>query len=166
MPDHRPLSEIEIVQNPALGAFVLWRFGLGYQSEDGRAPLLPLSFLVLPLLLHRPTLEVISSTYKTSGLALFAGKLGKERENLLAIHERALALRPLTFQSIGLGINQRLLTLDYENVTIRANTPDSSKGKPAIPERIKALTNGADKLGFWFSQLSFQQVASILVVQF
>jgi hypothetical protein len=166
VPDHRRLSEIEIVQNPALGAFALWRFGLGYQSEDGRPPLLPLSFLVLPLLLHRPTLEAIGSTYKTSGLALFAAKLGKERELLLSIHERAMALRFLTFQSIGLGINQRLLTLDYENVTIRANTPDPSKRKAAIPERIKPVVGAADKLGFWFSQLSFQQVCSILAVQF
>jgi hypothetical protein len=52
---------------------------------------LPLAFLVLPLVLHRPTLEMINSTRKASGLALFAAKLGEERENLLAVHERALA---------------------------------------------------------------------------
>ncbi|MET4325324.1 hypothetical protein ABIB80_001145 [Bradyrhizobium sp. i1.15.2] len=162
----RPLNEIEIVQNPALGAYALWRFGLGYQSEDGRTPLLPLSFLVLPLLLHRPTLDVISSTLKPSGLTLFAAKLGKEREKLLAVHERALALRPLTLQSIGLGINQRLLTLDYTTTYIRANTPETSVRKAAVPERIRAFSGAADKVGFWFAQLSFQQIASILAVEF
>ncbi len=162
----RPLNETEIVQNPALGAYALWRFGLGYQSEDGRTPLLPLSFLVLPLLLHRPTLDVISSTLKPSGLTLFAAKLGKEREKLLAVHERALALRPLTLQSIGLGINQRLLTLDYTTTYIRANTPETSVRKAAVPERIRAFSGAADKVGFWFAQLSFQQIASILAVEF
>lgn len=162
----RALNEIEIVQNPALGAYILWRFGLGYQSEDGRTPLLPLSFLVLPLLLHRPTLDVVSSTLKPSGLTLFAAKLGKERENLLAVHERALALRHLTLQSIGLGINQRLLTLDYTSATIRANTPETTVRKPAIPERIRTFSGAADKVGFWFSQLSFHQIASVLTVEF
>jgi hypothetical protein len=89
----RALTELEIVQNPALGAYVLWRFGVGFQSEDGRPAALPLAFLVLPLLLHQPTLKMIKSTQKASGLALFAAKLGQERENLLAVHERALALR-------------------------------------------------------------------------
>lgn len=162
----RSLDEIEIIQNPALGAYILWRFGLGYQADDGRSALLPLSFLVLPLLLHRPTLDVISSTLKQSGLTLFAAKLGKERENLLAVHERALALRPLTFQSIGLGINQHLLTLDYASTTIRANALEDGARSPKIPERIKAFTGAAEKVGFWFSQLSYQQIGSILAVEF
>lgn len=31
----RVLTELEIVQNPALGAYALWRFGVGFQSDDG-----------------------------------------------------------------------------------------------------------------------------------
>lgn len=119
MPISLPLSEIEIIQNPALGAYTLWRFGLGFQSEDGRPAVFPLAFLVLPVVLHRSTLGIISSTQRASGLALFAAKLGQERENLLAVHERALALRLLTLQSISVGINERLLTLDYMRATIR-----------------------------------------------
>ena len=120
------LTELEIVQNPALGAYALWRFGVGYQTEDGRPPPLPLAFLVLPLLLHQPTLKMIASTQKASGLTLFAAKLGQERENLLAVHERALALRRLSLQSIAMGVDHRLLTLDYNAVTLRANTADES----------------------------------------
>jgi hypothetical protein len=59
-----PLNEFEIVQNPALGAYAIWRFGLGFQSEEGRPAALPLAFLILPLVLHRPTLEMINSTRK------------------------------------------------------------------------------------------------------
>jgi hypothetical protein len=160
-----PLSEIEIIQNPALGAYTLWRFGLGFQSEDGRPAVFPLAFLVLPLVLHRSTLDIIGSTQRASGLALFAAKLGQERENLLAVHERALALRLLTLQSISVGINERLLTLDYVTTTIRANTPESSVKKPILPERIKAFSGAAEKVGYWFSKLSFQQVSSILAVE-
>src|SRR5262249_1383439 len=109
----RELSESEIVQNAALGAYVLWRFGIGVQREDARPAPLVLSFLVLPLLLHQPTLRMITSTQKASGLTLFAAKLGQQREDLLAVHERAHALRRLSLQSIAMGVNNRLLTLDY-----------------------------------------------------
>jgi hypothetical protein len=164
-PGTSPLNEFEIVQNPALGAYAIWRFGLGFQSEEGRPATLPLAFLVLPLVLHRPTLEMINSTRKASGLALFAAKLGEERENLLAVHERALTLRRLTLQSIAMGVGGRLLTLDYVAATVRANTPEPTIRKPVLPERIKGFS-GAEKVGYWFSKLGLHQVASTLAVEF
>ena len=162
----RLLTEQEIIQNPALGAYALWRFGVGYQSEDHRPAPLPLSFLVLPLILHQPTLKMISSTQRSSGLALFAAKLGQQRENLLAVHERALALRRLSLQSIAMGVNNRLLSLDYNAVTLRANTADDLLRKPALPERIRGFSGAAEKIGYWFSKLGLHQVASILAVEF
>jgi hypothetical protein len=160
------LTELELVQNPALGAHAIWRFGLSFQSEDGHLPTLPLAFLVLPLVLHRRTLETINSTRKASGFALFAAKLGEEREDLLAVHERALALRRLSLQSIAMGVGCRLLSLDYAAVTLRANTPDPSIRKPVLPERIQSLSSAADKIGYWFSKFGLHQVASTLAVEF
>jgi hypothetical protein len=160
------LNEVQIVQNPALGAYTIWRFGLGFQSEDGRPVALPLAFLLLPLVLHRPTLGMISSTQRASGLALFAAKLGQERENLLAVHERALTLRGLTLQSIAMGIGQRLLTLDYVSATIRANLPEPTTRNPVLPERIRNFSVAAEKVGYWFSKLGTHQVASTLAVDF
>jgi hypothetical protein len=162
----KALTELEIVQNPALGAYAVWRFGVGFQSEDSRPAALPLTFLVLPLLLHQPTLRIITSTQRASGLALFSAKLGQERENLLAVHERARALRRLTLQSIAMGVNNRLLTLDYNSATLRANTADESLQKPSLPERIRGFAGAADKLGYWFSKLGLHQVASTLAVEF
>jgi Family of unknown function (DUF6521) len=161
-----PLSEFEIVQNPALGAYAIWRFGLGFQSEESRPAVLPLAFLVLPLVLHRPTLELITSTRKASGLALFAAKLGEERENLLALHERAHILRRLTLQSIAMGISSHLLTLDYQAATLRANTLEPNIRKPVLPERIKGFSGAADKVGYWFSKVGLPQVAATLAVEF
>jgi hypothetical protein len=97
---------------------------------------------------------------------LFAAKLGEERENLLAVHERARALRRLSLQSIAMGVDHRLLTLDYEAATLRANTADESLQKPPLPERIRGFSSAAEKLGYWFSRLGLHQVASTLVVEF
>jgi hypothetical protein len=162
----RTLNELEIVQNPALGAYALWQFGLGFQAEEGQAPVLPLSFLVLPLLLHRATLDNISSTRKRSGLSVFAAKLGEERENLIAVHDRALILRGLTLQSLALAVNSGLLTVKYDEATARSNSPDPRLRGPFLPERIKRFSSAADKLGAWFSRAGLAQVASTLRVAF
>lgn len=162
----RPLSEPEIVQNPALGAYMIWQFSLGFQAEDARLAPLPLAFLVLPLLLHRRTLEMIGSTRKSSGLALFAAKLGEERENLLAVHERALLLRSLTLQSVAMGSRAKLLTVDYAAAAVRANALEPKSKKPALPERIKGVAGAAEKLGHWFCKAGLHQVATTLRVEF
>jgi Family of unknown function (DUF6521) len=109
---------------------------------------------------------MINSTRKASGLALFAAKLGEERENLLAVHERALTLRRLTLQSIAMGVGGRLLTLDYVAATVRANTPEPTVRKPVLPERIRGFSGAAEKVGYWFSKLGLHQVASTLAVEF
>lgn len=162
----RGLSEAEIIQNPALGAFALWKFGLAYQAREGNQVIFPLAFLLLPLVLHSPTIEIVVGTNKTSGLALFAGKLGEKREDLLAVHERALTLRHLTLESIIFGEQTKLLSIDVMRGTLRANTIEGNTKPPILPERIKWLSPSCEKLGHWFAGLTDQQVASTLNVEF
>jgi len=160
------LNESEIIQNPALGAFLLWKFGRGFQADESLQATLPLFFLVLPLLLHSQTGRVIESTRRTSGLVLFAAKLGENREDLLAVHERALTLRNLTWISIEIGIRSGLLTVDYSAATARANTLDGPLAKPWLPERLKSMPARAEKVGYWFSKSGINQIASVLRVEF
>lgn len=165
-PPRRAPTELELVQNPALGAYAIWQFGLGYQREGERPSPLPLPFLVLPLLLHLPTLNMIGSTQKRSGLTLFAAKLGENRENLLAVHGRALALRMLTLRSIGFAVDAGLATVDYAGATLRANTPPPKAKKPVLPDRIKSFSGAAEKVGCWFALMSLSQISSTLRVDF
>lgn len=160
------LNELEIVQNPALGAYSLWHFGLGFQTAGGEAPALPLAFLVLPLLLHRPTMDKITSTRRGSGLSIFASKVGEEMENLLAVHQRALVLRKLTLESLSFATTARLITVNYENATIRSNSLDSKMKAPPIPERIKHIPKAAEKVGHWFSEAGIARVSATLRVDF
>ena len=158
------LNELEIVQNPSLGGYLIWQCGLSFQSEVGLQASFPLAFLVLPIILHRPTLDLVTSTRKASGMALFAAKVGEEQENLLAIHERALVLRGLSLQSVAFAVNRGLIHVNYAEATFRSNTL-TTKG-PSIPERIKSLSAGAGKLGSWFSKMTLHQIATTLKVDF
>jgi Family of unknown function (DUF6521) len=160
----RSLSESELIQNPALGAFAIWQFALAFQAEMGAPVSFSAAFLVLPLVLHRSSLDLIGSTHKSSGLALFVAKLAKNREDLLAVHERARALRKLTLQSIGVGIGAGLLAVNYEGAALRANEEKAKLKKPPLPDRLKAIPGAAAKLGLWFSKMDFDQVVAALMV--
>jgi Family of unknown function (DUF6521) len=160
------LSEAAIVQNEALGAYAIWRFGLGFQERDGRAVTLPLAFLLLPLVLHAPTLAMVLGTQKASGLHLFAGKLGEQREDLLAVHGRALALRQLTLGSLIVAEQSRLVRIDPSIATVRAFSPHHGLQVPSLPERIRRVAPACEKIGYWFACLSDQQVAHTLKVGF
>jgi hypothetical protein len=161
-PQRRALREVDAIQNPALGAFLLWRCCREYRDSAKGMPLL-LSFLVLPLLLHRKTLDTVNSTLKSSGLPLFAAKLGELQEELLAVHTRATVLRELGLSSIAFGVQSRMVVVDYARAELRALPIEK---KPFIPERLKPLVRGAERVGIWFSNLDVNQIASLLRVEF
>jgi hypothetical protein len=160
------LSEAAIVQNEALGAYAIWRFGLGFQERDDQAVTLPLAFLLLPLVLHAPTLAMVLGTQKASGLHLFAGKLGEQREDLLAVHGRALALRQLTLGSLMVAEQSRLVRIKPSTATVRAFSPHHELQAPPLPERTRRVGPACEKIGYWFAGLSDQQVAHALKVEF
>lgn len=155
-------SPVGLVQNPAFGAAILWQFAQSFQAEkiDDLAPLNSL-FLVLPIILHMETMEVARSTNTVSGLAKFVSKVAENRERLFAIHERALALRGLTLESVATGLASKLLSINYNTAAVRAN----DLKLPTPPEGIKAHFAVADRLGRWFARLPLGQVYRLLQVE-
>lgn len=154
-------NAVAAVQNPAFGATLLWRFGLGYQDEAAEAPLMLLHFLVLPLVLHAPTLALVVGTRPSSSVALFASKLADQREELVAVHERALKLRALTLESLSAGVTARLLSVDYDVASVRSN----EARQPTPPERLKQHFSAAEKLGRWFARTPADQTFTLLRVE-
>lgn len=164
--EKRPLTDITLIQNPALCAFVLWKFAKAHQVRNNEEAILPLFFLVLPMVLHRPTLDLVLSTNKASGLGLFAGKLGENREDLIALHDRANRLKSLTFEALVLGENRRLLTIKTQDASVRANELGDGYKIPSLPERLRWITPACDRVGYWFAGLPVQQIARSLQVEF
>jgi hypothetical protein len=160
--DEREISPVALVQNPAFGSLLLWSFGRAYQSEKvGELPPMTAFFVVLPLVLHGPTVRLIRSTNQSSGLSKFVSKLGEQRERLLAIHDRAMALRNLTLESIAMGIAAQIMKTEYESGLVRSNDVKP----PTSPERLKHHVASAEKLGRWFARLPLAQVFSLLQVE-
>lgn len=158
--------EAQNVQNPALGAAVLWRFCCGYVDTHPTSapPRLPLLFLVLPIVLHQATAEILQRTRGSSGLRAFAAKFSdvavSKQDLLLQIHERVLRWRPLTLQSFELAAAGHLLQLLEAGEVI----PLSRTKARGLPDDVKQLLTNAEKLGSWCGQLTLHEITTTLKV--
>jgi hypothetical protein len=163
-------EETFLVQNPALGAMLLWRYTVGYakgSKENSPSPL-PLLFIPLPVLLNRESAELIKSTRQNSGLRAFAHKFGESKTSkndvLLAIHDAVINYRELSVESLRLGLSSRWIGLDAkEGVVIPLHTTSPKFG---IPESVRPLISAAERLGFWCGELTLHEISSILKVGF
>jgi Family of unknown function (DUF6521) len=162
MSKNSEIDSVEAVQNPALCAALIWSFGRGYrQANSSKLPIIHFVFLVLPLILHRPTLEQLTSTNTSSGFGKFVEKMShRHREELLAIHPRALLMRRLTLQGISTGIATGLLAVIYDDGTIRANEVSLKQQLT----RIRKMMDAAYKLGDWLARVPNATVFSLLKV--
>lgn len=161
-------KEVRAVQNVALGSTLIWRFVVGHSkaSNTSAAPTLPLAFVVLPIVLHEDTMNLIASTRTDSGLHAFADKFSwsenQRADLLLSIHSRVVTMRELSWKSLTLAVERRLVAI----ATSRAEIISLSQATPAgVPASIKPLLGGAEKLGAWCSRLSLLEVCSVLKVQ-
>lgn len=162
-------EEVRNVQNPALGATLLWSFACGYAENHrvSESPPLQLLFLVLPIVLHAQTDEFVKGTQKSSGLRAFAAKFGEastaKQDLLLAIHDRSLRLRALTLDSLRLALSSRLLHLEVAGRVIPLSRTRAEAGLSA---EAKQLLRDAEKLGVWCASLTVHEIATTLKVRF
>lgn len=159
--------EVQNIQNPALGAVLLWRFCCGYSKSHHIAapPTLPLLFLVLPVILHQSTVELLRRTRTSSGLRTFAAKFGdskvSKQDLLLQVQDRCRRLRPLTLSSIELAAAGRLLKLTEKGDAV-ALSVTKVRG---LPDDVKQLMSDAEKLGEWFGQLTLHEITTTMKVR-
>lgn len=159
--------EAQNIQNPALGAAILWRFCCTYVDArpTSEPPPLPLLFLVLPIVLHQTTVTLLRRTYLSSGLRAFAAKFGdsqiSKQDLLLQVHSRSIRWRALTLESIELAAASRLVCLSDDGGVI----PLSRTKARALPDEVKKLMADAEKLGTWCGQLTLHEVTTTLKVK-
>jgi len=162
--------EVQFVQNPALGAMLLWHFAIGYEegSRVDSATPIPLLFIVLPIAYHESAFRFVIKTNRSSGLRTFAAKFFESKvsanDELLTIHTRSLQMRNLTIQSLRLAIMSHLISLDYKaGIAIPLS---STPPRAGIPNSIRDMLKGSGKLGYWCAGVSLHEVSTILKVSF
>jgi len=161
----RILSEVQAMQNPALGAVLIWRFACGYapQNEPHDGVPLPLAFVVLPVLLHERTREEVTSTRQSSGARKFEEKFRDKGDLLFALNQRATSLRGLSLRSVRHTLASGLVTMIPDQGTI---WPRSYTKPPVVAKSVTELLAAAEKLGGWCRSLSVYEISGILRVEF
>jgi hypothetical protein len=164
----RLAEEFRLVQNPAIGAFLLWAFSKAYQQahKHGDSAPLPFVFLVLPIALHPDIAAPIISTFQASGLRVATEKFGQGesgRDLLLEIHDRASHMREFTSDSIAFALYVGLIVLNVGEAKMVA---DSQVVSPRLSSSVHKLERIAIRLGTWFAHLTANEIATILRVAF
>jgi hypothetical protein len=134
----RPRIEATLL-NPALLAVLLAGAARDYDEEAGMP--WPLAFLVIPVVLHRPTRNALPRDTRTH-LSTWL-----RREPLLraGFPERAAAMVPRTREGLRFGLRAGILTVDGANVV--GNLTD----EPALGE-LRQLVRAARLLGRWLAK--------------
>ena len=162
-------EEVRLVQNPALGALLQWRFVVSYSAtRNGEGCPLPLLYLVLPIVLFEETYAHLRTTNVSTGMRGFAAKFGtaaaNESDVLLTLHDRARSMRDLSRSSLRVAMSSRLVGVDVATATAFSLLKTLPKSR--IPETIRPMTKNSEKLAAWCGQLTMSEVANILKVRF
>ncbi len=161
------IREARLVQNPALGALLIWRFACGYAENHrtGDNPLLQLAFVVLPLLYDREVFEELQGT--RAGLHAFAEKFSRAENSksdlLLGIHAHVDDFRSQSLEAIRMAVHCRLITIAPTSGKV---IPLSTARPSGLPNSINSFMTNAEKFGEWSAGLSLFEIQSILRVQF
>ena len=158
--------DVMYVQNPALGAVLLWRFTCGYYSHENRPVPFPLLFVVLPIVFRQDLCSVIKSTQKASGLSKVSEKLfsGKLNDSIHYVNNTAIQMRELTLKAFNIAVEANLVALSAENATVFPLATAIRKYTPKGD--CKSMLAAAEKLGTWCSELTLLEVSKWLKVRF
>jgi len=100
----RPI-EVAHLLNPAFCSIILSESVLGYNQEFGNTMPYSLSFLVLPLVLHKPTRDLLPKTIATK----FHSWVHQNQAIRVGFHIRTKQLVPFTKEALHWGVSSGML---------------------------------------------------------
>jgi hypothetical protein len=141
--EKRPI-EIANLFNPAFGAIILRESIKAYQHESFVGMPYPLVFLILPLVLHKPSRQALPKTTATKlhGWILTTPQVG------INLAERIRHLVPYTRETILFGMQMGIFNLDESGnfVLLKKRFAKPSWHKGTEPDLCRAK---AEFLGRW-----------------
>ena len=140
--------EEQSLLNPGFCSMLLWHAAVGYKKEGDANLSLEESFLIVAIVLHKATRDLLPSTVRTS-LTVWTQEHPLERGG---IGTRAQRLAPYTRESLLFGGLHGLLSFSNGSVVAndRFSLPINTTLKTATDE-VKDTAKKALFLGRWFA---------------
>lgn len=141
--EERPI-EVANLLNPAFCALLLRDATADYQGRTLEGLPFPLAFLVLPIVLHKPTRDALPSTTNS----LFHSWLQDNTLLQLEVSRLVLRLRPYSREAILFGLQHNMLRISDDgnllSATDRIRNPFPNESEPAECRARAAF------IGRWF----------------
>ncbi|WP_444455310.1 three component ABC system middle component [Rhodobacter capsulatus] len=142
----RPPEEAALF-NPAFCGELIARATKDYEQIRSAAFPLPLGFVVLPLVLHPPTLAALPGRANTTMATWSANN-----EALLAeLPERTLRLRPISREALLFLTQHRALTVDDQGLRTGEKPIRLSAKVEVTTPAVDEIRRAASLLGRWFA---------------
>lgn len=156
------LVEYQIYQNKILGAHIIWEFSKSFnvysENRENKYPSIYHVMPILPLCLNKRVVEGIKARYFKEGSLLRA--IDDNRDIFSGLQERMESMAKITFESIYLATQGRLVLLDKDQmILIPNNISFPSKLTDKMYEDYKDILRASKRLGSWFSQLSIEEIS-------
>lgn len=164
-------QEAWIVNNPALGGYLLWTFCIEHYKKTQEEIHPARLFLVLPFVFHLDTRSILFSTSSsrnnlTGYLRKFSSSKQCASDIPLSIHYRVKTHRERTLESLLVAIDCGLLIINPDNGCIKPNHTQEPISKENISYSEIELVDCSSKLGNWFSDYSMDDLSRTLKVNF
>jgi hypothetical protein len=163
------LFEQRVTQNTALTAFAIHQAVLRFdQHTQGTSGLeLFAAILIPPLVFHRRTAESLAAKQMTEGL--FFRAITDDRELIVGVQSRVMAMASQTFKAIHLGCSARVFQMHHEPriqlVPLIRSLPQEVDGIRTIAA-VRTVFAAAKRLGYCFANTDFAVICAALKVRF
>jgi len=143
--EDRP-TEVANHLNPAFCSLLLFEAVSGYSERSGQGMAYPLAFLVLPIVLHKPTREILPRNTRTR----LHTWIQSSSSSKIGFVRRAQSLKGYTQESLIFGLQRGMLDVDEVGllVTTRRSMPKLPAPSDSEPNDIRKR---AAFLGKWFA---------------
>jgi len=160
-------QEVQQWNSPLIGAYLLWRFTIGYCNarSNGEAPVALLHFLATPLLTNKRLLEPINRRRKNLQSYIRSFENSKDSDILISIHNNVKNKLSYTLAAIDIAISTGLLAWDIEDGKLypRKEIERSQRGSSLKAIYIRDGEK-AEIMGNWFAEHPISLIASYLKV--
>lgn len=163
-------KEAWLINNPALGSYLIWTFVLESYNNT-KLPVHPSKiFCLFPFIYYSNTRDILSSTHLSSNLYSYTAKFSTTKacatDITLSIHSRVDNQKEKTLESLITAFDNGLLTIDTYSGLIIPNTRIKPIARTELHDSIKELYDGSRKLGKWLSNMNTEDVTRTIKVVF
>jgi Family of unknown function (DUF6521) len=142
----RPVEQARLL-NPAFLAALIWSCSEGYISVNPQGMPYPLSFIAMPIVLHKSTRENLPRAISTS----LAAWLGEKPQVHVRFAERATSLVPLIKEGMLFGSNGQMLNVSSFRIMAAPRPRSMVRFLRESSDEVQDCMAKAKFVGRWFA---------------